>query len=197
MKTYHPGVGTHISDACAGLVAFAQEHGEPAEMSFNDETIVAEPNDSADGLVSRFHTASEMRAQQWRNSAAGVAEAQRRSEDIARKQSAIDTLLKNWPVVQPLGWSVVMSWAEALTENADDIGVKLDHRALAATLEASGYEENSGVGQKPEWFNTPERLGGYIMGQVINCLKSGMPPHQVIGGFIERFRRAFCTVPNS
>lgn len=193
MKTYDHICGSRIDEACAELVALAKRFGESVEMIFNDIRVVADPNDDPANLVSRWGTERDLRFQNWKHSPEGIAEAQRRRDEIARKQAAVDALIARWDKLADLGWDVVLRWAEALTENADDVAVKFDRRALAATLRTAGYAPDFGIGHKPSWFNTPDRLGGYIMGQIVNCLESRMPPHPVTLSFIEKFRSKFQT----
>ncbi len=80
-----------------------------------------------------------------------------------------------------------MSLLRELTEKADDCGVKFSTSALADSLEAAGYKENENVTDDPDWLNTKDRLGRYIIGQIINCLRSGMPPHPVALKFISEY----------
>lgn len=189
MRTYDPIVGYSINDACAELALAAKHHGEPLEMTFNEIRVVADPGDDAATLATRWRFESDLRWKNYRASAEGTAEAQRRREEIARKQAMVDDLVATWPIVAPNGWAAILHWVETLTENADDVGVKLDHAVLASMLETSGHIENQHVGESRAFFETPDNLARYIMGQVINCLRSGMPPHPVCLGFIERWRR--------
>lgn len=185
MKTYRPTLGSRIAHACKELAAMAQASGESVEMNVNDILVVAGPSDSASELESRWHTQREIRYQEWRNSPEGVVSAIERQREIRRKQAVVDRLISE---EIPFGWIPLLKWAEELTESADDIDVRFDPAALAKKL-GTRFEENFGVGNNADWFSTPDRFGGYIMGQIINCLKSGMPPHPVTLIFIERFRK--------
>ncbi len=115
MRTYDPTAGSRIDDACAELVALAKRHGEPVEMSFNDTRVVAEPNDDAETLVSRWGTERDLRFQNWGNSPEGIAEAQRRREDIERRQTAVDTLIRRWETIHPLASRITTALARSPT----------------------------------------------------------------------------------
>ncbi len=57
-------------------------------------------------------------------------------------------------------------------------------------LEAIGYKNNAHVG-RTEW--TRQTIGEYIVGQAINCLRHGLPPHQVTRKFAEDFAKREAT----
>jgi hypothetical protein len=87
----------------------------------------------------------------------------------------------------------LMDWLESFTLPADDIAVKINHGYIAGLMEGAGYVENDGVGNSPEWFSNQERMGRYIVGQAIACLKSGMPPHGITLSFVAKWRGLNCS----
>ena len=85
----------------------------------------------------------------------------------------------------------IIDWLDEFTPLSDDIGVTSEFNPfdISNQLTRAGFNENEGVGEDPGWFNTRQRMGRYIIGQVINCLNKGMPPHPITTTFIEKYRQ--------
>ena len=66
---------------------------------------------------------------------------------------------------------------------------EIDRRfALARTLEMSGWAQDDCVGMRPERISGDRSLmARYIMGQVIACLRSGMPPYPIVKKFVAEY----------
>lgn len=80
-------------------------------------------------------------------------------------------------------------WLSRFSEWADYIGVNYNQQEVIATLE-SKYQDGAHVGRPKEDFQAdPQVMGEYIVGQAINCLKSGMPPHPVTQRFAKEYQQ--------
>lgn len=190
MKTYTPTAGMHIKAACAEACKIADADNEDVGFSFNGIDLVATPSTGPDVLAEEWERISDERAEAYRNSPEGRAEAARRAEEIAFKKSHVKALVDGLPeVLRGGGMAVLMGWLEEFTCVADDVGIGLDHAELQNMFIAAGYVTGYGVGNPPEWFNTSDRLGRYIVGQVMSCLQSKMPPHPMTVSFISEWRR--------
>lgn len=186
--TYEPSCGTHINSACAEASRMAQASGLPVCFKFNDVELVAIPNRTANDLVSDYDCETKRRAEEYRNSPEGIAQAARRKAEIEKlAQQSSKLLRKIDSVLAANSLDSVMGWLKEFIPTADDVSVRFDTKALGAKFEVAGFKMNEGVGQKPEWFHTRERMGRYIVGQVINFLKDGMPPHPITTSFIEKY----------
>ena len=187
--TYEPSAGTEISHACREAVNMAKRSGATVRFKFNDVELTATPNIKPDAVVAKWRRESNRLSEEYRNSPKGRAAAAARTAEIARLKTQSETLLMALSSILLSGSTdELMDWLKSFALVADDVSVKLDTAALAAKFEAAGFKENESVGQKPEWFNTRPRMAGYIVGQVINCLKRGMPPHPVTASFVEKYQ---------
>lgn len=184
--TYDPHAGTHIASACKEAVAIAMQERQNVQFSFNGIELLATPDSVPAKLEAEFTAKLEAAAKAYRESPKGIAEAQKRTAEIARKQRSVNTALAVLKHIVA-DHDKLMLWLKSFTEDADDIGVQFTKSLLAEELEAAGYTENEHVGQKPEWFCTRERMAHYIVGQAINCLRRGMGPHPVTRGFVEKY----------
>lgn len=189
MITYDPSPGTHIAHACAEAERLATLHKEPLKFKFNDIELIAEPGCDPDKLVIQFQDNADSLRKEYEESDAGKAEKNRRTRQIAElKSKSLELLDKLDSVLASNNQDELMTWLKEFTPAADDIAVTFDKKALAAKFEKAGFKENEGVGQKPEYFAiSRNRMAGYIVGQVINCLNSGMPPHPITIHFVERY----------
>jgi len=187
--TYKPSAGTEISHACREAVDMAKRSGVNVRFKFNDVELTATPDLQPDEVVAEWRRESNRISEEYRNSPAGRAAAAARTAEIARLKTQSESLLMALSSILLSGSTdELMSWLKSFALVADDVSVNLDTAALAAKFEAAGFKENEGVGQNPEWFNTRPRMAGYIVGQVINCLKRGMPPHPVTVSFVEKYQ---------
>jgi len=187
--TYEPSAGTRIEHACNEAVKMAKRSGATVRFKFNDVELTATPELAPDAVVAEWQRESNRLAEAYRNSPAGRAEASRRHAQIGTlKIQAANLLDKLDSLLASNSKDEIVGWLKSFAPISDDVSVKFDTAALAAKFEAAGFKENEGVGQAPEWFNTRDRMAGYIVGQAINCLKRGMPPHPVTVSFVEKYQ---------
>lgn len=187
--TYEPCAGTRIEHACTEAVNMAKRSGATVRFKFNDVELSAAPDFQPDDLVAEWQRESNRLSEEYRNSPAGRAEANRRAAQIGTLNTRTTNLRNKLDsLLAAKSQDEIMDWMESFAPISDDVSVKFDTSALAAKFEAAGFKENEGVGQEPERFNTRDRMAGYIVGQVINCLKRGMPPHPVTVSLVEKYR---------
>lgn len=187
--TYEPSAGTRIEHACTEAVELAKRNGQTVRFKFNDVELEATPDRQPAAIVDDWRRESDRLAEEYRNSPEGRAEAARRESQITTLKAQADELLSRLDsVLASNSQDQIMDWLKSFAPISDDVSVKFDTSALAVKFEAAGFKENEGVGQEPEWFNTRPRMAGYIVGQVINCLKRGMPPHPVTVSFVEKYQ---------
>lgn len=206
--TYDPRAGTHITDACKEAVALAINGRQNVQFSFNGVELLATPDSVIAKLEAEFSAKLEADAKAYRESPKGIAAANARTREITKRQDSVTALFKSLPGILSLNPDdmsggitrddALMGWLNTLTIDGDDIGVDWNKASglkgggkewMAVLFMANGFQENEHVGEKPEWFNTRKRMARYIIGQVIACLRKGMPPHPVTARFIEDYFR--------
>ena len=190
MKTliYRPVGGTNIEHACNEAVKMARQGDCMVRFDFNGVELVASGRSDPKALSDSFLDEMNKRAEAYKKSPEGIQDAENRRLLVESNNLKAAELIRNLPallVAETL--NDLMGWLKQFAVIADDIGTRFDHRELRLALESAGYKNNEGVGQPPEWFNTRERMGRYIVGQVIDCLSTGMPPHPITLSFIGKY----------
>ena len=210
---YDVPAGESIDRACVNAIDMAIKNDANIIFNFNGTEVIANKNSDARDLINGWEDAMERSARQYEESTEGIAEAIRREEEVKTKQARIrelmgeigplldsmseeeifkaflaklnETLVENTEEDSP---DSLMDWLYSFAEIADDIRLEFNKYELAKKLEDAGFVHNQYVGNSPEWFNTRQRMARYIVGQVIDCLLGGMPPHPVTMTFIEKYR---------
>lgn len=185
MSAYETGPGQHIDHASREAIRIATEANENVQFTFNDITLTAMPHGSPAQLSALFSLLCEQRAEAYRNSPKGKAEARARKLELKENQARIDALMLKLADLADLDAAV--DWLDEYTTLADDIGVKSHLREVKAALEKAGYVNNEFTGKA---FVPGDKrvMGRYIVGQAINCMANGMPPHPVLGRFAQEYR---------
>lgn len=184
---YIPSGGERIEHACHEATRLARQHNALCRFDFNDVRLIAAPKKSPGTLLWEWEWTNKRERSAYRNSAKGREDARRRAAEIVSRQAKVTFLINDLPNACSAGLDKVMFWLSAFTEVADDIGVTWDHAYVKALLEGAGYKENAHVGRKPHEFTARQIMGEYIVGQAINCMGIGMPPHPVTLGFVEKY----------
>lgn len=187
MITFKPLVGADINDSCKEAVAMAINGNCDVSFSFNGVEIVATPESVPSELSKQFYKTMQDSADAYRNSDAGKAEAAKKKSEVEELQKECDAMVLHLPAILQDGHSALMPWLARFSEVSDRIGVNMDSGKIADELEDAGYKNNMHVGQKPEWFSTKPRMAEYIAGQAVNCLRNGMPPHQITLSFVKQY----------
>ncbi len=186
--TFEPSPGTHISHACKEAVAMAINKNSDVEFDFNGIKVTATPQSSPASLEADWDAKMAAEAKAYRESERYTAEQQRRAEEVKTNQQTVDRFMEEIELVlATCSRDSLMEWLKPFVGASDDVEVKFDHKKLADLLEHFGYLENAHVGTPPEAFTTRKLIGEYILGQVVNCLRSGMPPHPITNSFIEKY----------
>lgn len=189
MLTYEPSAGERIGHACVEAVRIAKANLQPCVFTFNDIELVADVDSSPSRLIQSWEGQLAQRQAEYRNSPEGKQAAANRIAAIARKQSALDATVAALPKILRTDnhLNAIVKWIKELIDPADDVATKWSPQVVADQLEAAGYQENEHVGRRPEWFNTRSRMGHYLIGQAINCMRRGMPPHPTTYRFINDY----------
>lgn len=195
--TYEPMGGENIAHTVRHTARLSKTSGCRVRFRFNDVTLYATPKKSPVTIRWEWELINGQRAEQYRLSKKGQQERARRAAEIVSKQYAVTAAVRGLPgLVENNNLDHLMGWLHSFVEHADDIGVDMNaaanlkgggHEWIAILFESKGYKENPHVGQPPEWFNTRERMGQYIIGQAINCLRRGMPPHPITQSFVAKY----------
>lgn len=188
VATYNPDCGTHIDMACAEAVRLAVRQHCTVRLVFNGIELEANPASRASALAESYHSEMDRRAELHRQSPEGIAAVARRAGEVVRKQAECDSLLSELPrILQSNVLDDLMRWLKSFAAVADDVDVKFNKPNLVRLLGDAGFRRNELCGNPPHWFKTKNRMGRYIVGQVIDCLLRDLPPHPVTMSFVDKY----------
>jgi len=170
---YVPGIGESISQSCKAAVAQAREINAPVSFTFNDMEMRAQPDSTPEGLVDDWNRRMEAARKAWQESPEGIAYEQNRLAEIAKAQAKVNELEEKLnSVLLDQGMDELMEWVAEFTSNTDWVGVTFDKEFVIGAFEHVGFKENWHVGKPPEWFDTRQKLGQYIVGQMLDGYKN-------------------------
>jgi hypothetical protein len=185
IKLQIPG-GTHISRACSDAAKLARSKRAIVHLEFNGITLTASPKMSASTLLWCYETETNRRAftlEAVRERKKLDAEHQ---AQVETSQAMVDMIVDHLPE-SVHDMDKLMDECARLAKYGDWIGVKIPFEKIIGILEGAGYSNNAHVGKPASEFTTRKMVGEWIAGQVINCLKSGMPPHPMTETFRDKY----------
>lgn len=182
MIEYKPTLGTDIEQACTQALKIAREYNEDVIFDFNGTNVVVTPSSSVDGLVNSWHRDYEENRQKYRDSPEGRRSAADQQSRKLAAQAETDRLVKL--IIKNIKDIDTVVKGFVGLSRAICVGTVWNPKSLAKILQEAGYTLNHHVGRKPEDFdNNPQMLKEYIVGQCIDALQMGTPPHQIINKF--------------
>jgi len=192
-----PDAGCHINTVCKDAIQVASDAKVKVTFIFNDIEIIAADGDLPEQLATNYSNESDRRAHEWRESDAGKKYEAEQHQRLIELQVKIDGMLAEFDEVSGLQPKLI-EWVGRFAELNDHIKLNFDKLALAAKMEAAGYEESAEVGQNPEAIRIDKtKMARYIIGQAINHLRSGMPIHPMCSQFAAEYRREAPAVDRS
>jgi hypothetical protein len=147
-------------------------------VNFNGVDIDITPTTTEQQALEYFHNTLEQRHQLWLNSPEGREAVAKREQEIKHYQNEVDRLISRLPIIAR-NLDTLIDWLVEFSHVADDIGVRYNHHDVAHVLKTFGYQENAHCTEDKEEVKGWDRktMGEYIVGQAINCLLRGLPPH--------------------
>lgn len=185
---YDPPCGSRIDDVARKCIGMAQDCRQPIHFSFNGIELVAKSGDNFHEISHRFKVECERKAEEYRNSPKGREQARKRALEVTRNQSKANELFDSLPSVEG-NLDALLPWLVEFSEVADDVAIVVDFSVVAYRLERH-WKENAHVGRPKEDFADRRVMGEYIVGQAINCLRKGMPPHPITETFVKQYQAA-------
>ena len=185
MIQFQPTAGLDIHYACDKAVAMANQGNDSVSFNFNGVAMVVAPGETAEAAVGRWWAQYEKNAEAYRNSPEGRAAKAAAEAREARCQRETTDLIARLPnVVRSL--PDLVRWCMALSQSAGHVGIVWKPNEVADAIEAAGWKANAHVGRPKEDFDDQTIMGEWLVGQSIDGLRRGLPPHQVIIGFAEK-----------
>lgn len=209
---YDPMAGENIEFSCKTAIDLSIKNEMPVRFVFNGIELIASRHSTVESLLETFHSEMTRRVEEYENSPEYQIKQEQRRVELEEKKVKVRKLLEDFDSLYKKSFldnainvslkgklpsnpykymGKMIDWIDEFAPLADDIGISIEYNPyeMASKLEMAGFIENEGVGYDKDWFDTKEKMGRYIIGQVINCLKKGMPPHPITSSFIEKYRQ--------
>ena len=172
MQKYESSPGEHISTACENAIALAKQSGNAVEFNFNDETIIANPDSTADALVALWDRHQKESREAYRQTPAYRESQKQLKREIAQAQATTDADIARLPAVLATGdVAQLVAWFASFGEAADWRDVTYDRAALIKTLEGAGYVEGQFVGAREAIERDSHIKARYLVGQFLSGMK--------------------------
>jgi hypothetical protein len=179
-QIYQGTPGQHISHAAADACEMASERAVKVMLEFNDVMVSVLPDSSPESVVADWQRGMDTAAEAYRASPTGRQAAQRRADQLDQAQAEHDAAMAALPARFADARSAI-AWLMSFYDSADDIGiVRKDFGRVADVLEASGWRDSEACHLPKAEYEKPAVLGRWIIGQAIDMLRKGLPPHPVL-----------------
>lgn len=172
MRKIETHAGQWISEACEQAIAEAIKHGEAVQFEFNDQVIVANPNDTATALVAAYDAESQRRYDAYHASPEYAFRQQQAAERESKRRAERDAIL----IVAPAAMTLrdAAAWQSWVTANTDPYGhacITFAERwaRLMETRIAAG-ESLAECAERLEHLADDEGITGFQYGCVVSML---------------------------
>lgn len=190
-QIYHGTPGQHISQAAADACELALARAKVITLDFNDVQIPVHPGQSPDSVVADWRRDMDAAAETYRISPAGQQAKADADARLAKAQSGHDAAMATLPAAFPDARAAVL-WLVPFSDAADHVGIAgREFDRVADVLEGSGWKQDDACGLPSEAYEEEGILGRWIIGQAIDMLKKGMPPHPML---MDKFAAKFLTL---
>lgn len=176
--------GDYLPDVIARALARATESGAPVRFTFNDATVDVLPGQSADVTQQAIQAQWDAQAVAYRASPEGQKARAEAAVRLVALQAKHDRLMATLPATFASDRAAI-EWLEEYSDPADDTRVAgRDFACVVRVLEASGYKVADALGLDQTAYQKPRILARYLVGQALDQMRGGMPPHP---GMMARF----------
>lgn len=188
-KTYEPHAGQDIIDAISRALTLARESGDDVTFAFNDIQLSAIPTDTAENILQRWEEICAQKQAEYLASDEYKQVHEERKKKITQKTIRMSGLMAELARLNFENLDEVLIWLKRYAELADDIGVNYHPDTVLNYFTQAGFKSNENVGFDESAYVDKNIFGRYIVGQAINYLESGMPPHPIIIDFISQWSK--------
>lgn len=187
--TIEPLAGSHIDDVINQAISMAKDNAAPVKFTFNGVQMHIDGPNTIDEARQQFDAKIAKSAEDYRNSPAGKAAAAEAALRLADLQGRHDALMMTLPEKFTSHLDAI-NWLMEYQSPADHLGVVgKSFGTVLSVLSASGYVANDCVGLPQAAYKEPDTLAKYVVGQAMDNMESGMPPHQMVHRFGADYRQ--------
>lgn len=131
--------GTSIAEACKAAVKIADREKQDVEFMFNDTKVVAQPGNSPESLVAKWHRDYEAACEAWEKSPERAERERKREEDLRRRMATVlveaattENEMRETKEPWPLTEKQLLEYIVSLVDRSHDYGTCCYAMSLAA-----------------------------------------------------------------
>lgn len=186
MLRIEPSLGESIQTTAQRAVQFSDDRDAPVQFDFNGVHIVVQTGDTELEVIAQWDSECKRQSDEYHASPQYAFDQAEKEVRRKRFQKTVTNLCACLPACILRGDDVVVRWVGEFARPADHVGVIFDPYVLVDKLEAAGYVNNAYVGDD-EVKASRLKQARWMIGQAINCLALGIPPHPVLIEFARQY----------
>lgn len=183
--------GDDLSAVIKTALAMVADGGMKVGFAANGVRIVVVEGDTFEMIEAEMHRQWNAQVAAYRASPEGIRakheEHQRLSNAVlthAACMAALPMICGKARIDEP----ELMDWLATYADAANHGDVHKDYGRVLELLGKAGYAPCRYEGLDQSEYDKPNIMAGYIIGQAMDCMQGGMPPHPVTISFIEKYR---------
>lgn len=165
----------------------AELQHDKVQFSFNGIPIVVTSADSVGDVCNRYSKACDDASTAYRKTDKYKREAAKQAERDDRDQATINELHKSMAKDFKTQADTIR-WLAKFTEVADNNRIVSVVSAVLMALSDAGYKRNDCVGLDKAQYTNPDTMGRWIIGQAMECMSKGLPPHSILLKFAGEYK---------
>lgn len=189
--------GCCISEVCGVTTRTSSAWRAKIEFDFNGIPVKVSPFQDRWDVEQQWQSESKRRHEEYLNSDEYKAYLLERQAELKETQSKLDALLTELPSLVK-DESLLMAWCGNFADIADDVGLVWSKSSTYDILSQAGWVEDAEC--IPKYASDEEKkirkaalatfkpvFARWVVGQVMNCLGMGMPPHPITRKFVDEY----------
>jgi hypothetical protein len=184
-ETY-PGCSIDKAAAAESLQLAKKNPDKQVIFDFNGITVIVTSWDTVDSIVERFSRLQQAFSTIYRESPAYKRQQLAEQLRLAALQAKLDCLLTKLPLTKGKETALI-AWLGKFAGIADNRNLVWSKEKVAEQLISFGYTANAFLNLPQEDYKCKGILAGYLLGQAIDHLNSGMPPHPMLSSWCEKY----------
>jgi len=185
---YKPTAGCSIDRAAEESLQIAEKNvDKKVTFRFNGIDVIVNYWNTVETIVNQFNTLQEAKIASYRSSPLYRKVQEEQRIKIKALQDKVDYLLEHLRFTKGNELALI-NWLGEFAAIADNMLLVYNKSKLAAQLISFGYTDNAFLGLPKESYNNKTILAGWLVGQAINQLKLGMPPHPMLSSWCDKYQ---------
>ncbi len=191
--------GDHLSSVIRKAIGVADSFETKVGFTFNGARIIVVKGDTVETVETEVQRQWNAQSAAYAASPAGIRakhDAQQRLSNAVLTHAACMAALPMICGKARIDEPELMDWLAIYAAAADHVDVQCDYPRVLELLAKAGYFANHNCGLDRSEYDKPSIMASYIIGQAMDCMQKGMPPHPITISFIEKYRALLASLPS-